>query len=54
VRNGEDYGKKWSIPIIDRRPDALSQEEKAKMLKSDDLGETILFVARLPQACLHQ
>lgn len=44
----------WT-PIIDRRPDALSNEEKAKMLKSDDLGETILFVARLPRhVCINE
>ena len=44
----------WT-PIIDRRPDALSREEKSKMLKSDDLGETILFVARLPKhACVNE
>jgi NADP-dependent 3-hydroxy acid dehydrogenase YdfG len=44
----------WT-PIIDRRPDALSNEEKEKMLKSDDLGETILFVARLPRhVCINE
>jgi NADP-dependent 3-hydroxy acid dehydrogenase YdfG len=44
----------WT-PIIDRRPDALSIEEKSKMLKSDDLGETILFVARLPRhVCVNE
>ena len=44
----------WT-PIIDKRPDALSNEEKAKMLKSDDLGETILFVARLPRhVCINE
>jgi len=44
----------WT-PIIDRRPDALSIEEKSKMLKSDDLGETILFVASLPKhVCINE
>ena len=44
----------WT-PIIDRRPDALSVEEKSKMLKSEDLGETILFVARLPKhVCINE
>ncbi len=47
-------GEVWT-PILDRRPDALSNEEKAKMLKSDDLGETILFVARLPRhVCVNE
>jgi len=47
-------GEVWT-PIIDRRPDALSNEEKAKMLKSDDLGEAILFVARLPShVCINE
>jgi NADP-dependent 3-hydroxy acid dehydrogenase YdfG len=38
----------WT-PIIDRRPDCLSIEEKSKMLKPDDLGEIILFIASLPK-----
>jgi NADP-dependent 3-hydroxy acid dehydrogenase YdfG len=47
-------GEVWT-PILERRPDALSNEEKAKMLKSDDLGETILFVARLPKhVCINE
>ena len=47
-------GEVWT-PIIDRRPDALPDEVKAKMLKSDDLGETILFVARLPKhVCVNE
>jgi len=47
-------GEVWT-PIIDRRPDALSADVKAKMLKSEDLGETILFVARLPKhVCINE
>lgn len=47
-------GEVWT-PIIDRRPDALAEDVKAKMLKSEDLGETILFVARLPgHVCLNE
>jgi NADP-dependent 3-hydroxy acid dehydrogenase YdfG len=47
-------GEVWT-PIIDRRPDGLSVEEKAKMLKADDLGETILFLARLPKhVCINE
>lgn len=47
-------GEVWT-PIIDRRPDALPDEVKAKMLKSEDLGEAILFVARLPKhVCVNE
>ncbi|MBW2559938.1 MAG: SDR family oxidoreductase [Deltaproteobacteria bacterium] len=47
-------GEVWT-PIIDRRPDALAEDVKAKMLRSEDLGETILFVARLPRhVCLNE
>jgi NADP-dependent 3-hydroxy acid dehydrogenase YdfG len=44
----------WT-PIIDRRPDALSDEIKATMLRSEDIGEAVLFVARLPKrACVNE
>jgi len=44
----------WT-PIIDRRPDNLSSEIKAKMLKPEDMGEAIAFVARLPKrACINE
>lgn len=44
----------WT-PIIDKRPDALSDEIKATMLKPEDVGEAILFVARLPKrACINE
>lgn len=47
-------GEVWT-PIIDRRPDALPEDVKAKMLRSEDLGETILFVARLPKhVCVNE
>lgn len=47
-------GEVWT-PIIDRRPDALSDEIKATMLKSEDVGEAILFVARLPKrVCINE
>ncbi|HOJ51043.1 MAG TPA: SDR family oxidoreductase [Syntrophales bacterium] len=47
-------GEVWT-PIIDRRPDALPQEEKEKMLKAEDVGEAILFVARLPKhVCINE
>ena len=47
-------GEVWT-PIIDRRPDQLSLEVKAAMLKPEDVGETILFIARLPKTvCINE
>ncbi len=44
-----------ATPILDRRPVQLSDEEKARMLQSEDLGETILFVATMPShACINE
>jgi NAD(P)-dependent dehydrogenase (short-subunit alcohol dehydrogenase family) len=37
-----------ATPILDNRPVPVPDEEKARMLQSDDLGETILYVARMP------
>jgi len=47
-------GEVWT-PIMDRRPDQLGDDVKAKMLKSEDVGEAILFVARLPKTvCINE
>ena len=47
-------GEVWT-PIINSRTDALPDEVKAKILRSEDLGETILFVARLPRhVCVNE
>ncbi|MCX7981832.1 MAG: SDR family oxidoreductase [Syntrophales bacterium] len=47
-------GEVWT-PIIDRRPDALPVEEKERMLRAEDVGEAILFVARLPKhVCVNE
>jgi len=47
-------GEVWT-PIIDRRPDALAEDVKAKMLRSEDVAEAILFVARLPKTvCINE
>ncbi|MRS01768.1 SDR family oxidoreductase [bacterium] len=47
-------GEVWT-PIIDRRPDGLGIEEKSKMLKPEDVGEAILFIARLPKnVCINE
>lgn len=47
-------GEVWT-PIIDRRPDALADDVKAKMLRPEDVAEAILFVARLPgTVCINE
>ncbi len=47
-------GEVWT-PIMDRRPDQLGDDVKAKMLKPEDVGEAIVFVARLPKTvCINE
>jgi NADP-dependent 3-hydroxy acid dehydrogenase YdfG len=44
-----------ATPILEKRPVPVSDADKAKMLQADDLGETILFVARMPaHVCLNE
>lgn len=44
-----------ATPILDARPVPVSDEDKARMLQQEDLGETILFVARMPaRVCLNE
>jgi len=44
-----------ATPILDQRPVPVSAEDRARMLQAEDLGETILFVARLPKhACVSE
>ena len=44
-----------ATPILDKRPRPPSAEERAKMLQSEDLAETILFLTRLPaRACVNE
>jgi NADP-dependent 3-hydroxy acid dehydrogenase YdfG len=39
--------------ILDLRPKPPSQEERARMIQEQDMGETILFIARMPpHVCL--
>ncbi len=41
--------------ILDRRPIPVSDEERARMLQPDDLGETIRFIAEMPaHVCLNE
>jgi NADP-dependent 3-hydroxy acid dehydrogenase YdfG len=37
-----------ATPILNNRPVPVTQEEKARMLQPEDLGDTILYVARMP------
>jgi NADP-dependent 3-hydroxy acid dehydrogenase YdfG len=44
-----------STPIMDHRPEPLSNDEKARMLQPEDLAEAVLFVARLPKSvCINE
>ncbi len=44
-----------ATPILDSRPVPVSAEDRAKMLQPEDLGQTILFVARMPShVCLNE
>ena len=37
-----------NTPIIDRRPRKYSQEEKMKMIQSEDIAAAVVFIASLP------
>ena len=37
-----------NTPIIDRRPKKFSREQKMKMIQSEDIAATIVFIAGLP------
>ncbi len=42
-------------PFLETRPIPVSEGDKARLLKSEDLGETILFVARMPvHVCMNE
>jgi NADP-dependent 3-hydroxy acid dehydrogenase YdfG len=44
-----------NTPILDKRPIPVPDEEKVRMLQEADMGETILFVARMPaHVCLNE
>ncbi len=41
--------------ILDKRPVPPSQEERARMVQEEDVGETVLFIARMPpHVCLNE
>ena len=44
-----------ATPILEKRPVPPSKEERARMLRAQDLGRAILFVASLPaRACVNE
>ncbi len=44
-----------ATPILDKRPVPVTAEERAQMLQSDDLADTILFVVRMPETvCVNE
>lgn len=44
-----------ATPILDSRPVPVSDEDKARMLQPEDLGQTILFVAGMPpHVCVNE
>ena len=38
-----------ATPILDQRPVPVSAQDRARMLQPEDLGEIVLFLARLPK-----
>ncbi|WP_373088348.1 SDR family oxidoreductase [Sneathiella sp.] len=44
-----------ATPLLEKRPVPVSDEQKAAMLQPEDLGETVLFLARLDErVCVNQ
>ncbi len=44
-----------ATPILDKRPVPVSAEDRAKMVQSIDVGDLILYVARLPaHVCMNE
>ncbi len=44
-----------ATPIMDKRPIPPSQEDRARMLQPEDLGNTIRFIAQMPpHVCVNQ
>ena len=37
-----------ATPILDKRPIPITKEERARMAQSEDVGDLILYIARLP------
>ena len=44
-----------ATPILDKRPVPPSDEQRARMVQAEDMGEAILFVAQMPaRACINE
>lgn len=44
-----------STPIIDKRPIPVPEEERARMIQPEDMGEIVLSVARMdPRVCINE
>jgi len=44
-----------ATPIMDKRPIPPSQEDRARMLQPEDLGNTVRFIAQMPpHVCVNQ
>lgn len=44
-----------ATPILEKRPVPPAQEDRARMLQAEDLGQTILYLASLPaRACVNE
>ena len=44
-----------ATPMMDQRPISVSAEERARMLKPEDLADTVLFVAQMPaHVCVNE
>ena len=44
-----------NTPILDKRPVPVPDEEKVRMMQAEDMGETVLFVARMhPRVCVNE
>lgn len=55
IRGTVIYPGEVATPILKTRPKPPSQEDLDRMLKADDLGRTIRFVAEMPaHACLNE
>ena len=44
-----------STPLLDQRPIPISQEDKDKMLQTEDISETVAFISQMPKhVCINQ
>ena len=48
VRVSNIYPGEIDTPILEERPTPVTDEQRAKILKPEDVAEAVLFVAALP------